>query len=134
MSIERYEAGDHVAVYPSNDDAIVNRIGELLNVDLDEIVSLVNVDGKNLCSIENSSIKHCFQFVEDAQKKNPFPCPCSYRTALKYYLDISSLPNTQILKEIAQYATDENEKALLTLMGSYSEEGKVSFSMRKTKK
>lgn len=104
----KYEAGDHVAVYPSNDDAIVNRIGELLNVDLDEIVSLVNVD-------------------EDAQKKNPFPCPCSYRTALKYYLDISSLPNTQILKEIAQYATDENEKALLTLMGSYSEEGKIKY-------
>ena len=36
------------------------------------------------------------------------------------------MPNTQILKDIAQYATDENEKALLTLMGSYSEEGKVS--------
>lgn len=35
------------------------------------------------------------------------------------------MPNTQVLKEIAQYAGDENEKALLTLMGSYSEEGKV---------
>jgi len=64
-------------------------------------------------------------FLEDAQKKNPFPCPCSYRTALTYYLDLTSLLNTQILKDIAQYATDENEKGLLTLMGSYSEEGKV---------
>ncbi len=35
------------------------------------------------------------------------------------------MPNTQILKDLAQYATDENEKALLTLMGSYSDEGRV---------
>ena len=70
-----------------------------------------------------------FLLLEDAQKKNPFPCPCSYRTALSYYLDLTSHPNTQILKEIAQYATDENEKALLTLMGSYSEEGKVRSTM-----
>lgn len=68
----------------------------------------------------------CFVFfVEDAQKKTPFPCPCSYRTALTYYLDLTSVPNTQILKDLAQYATDENEKALLTLMGSYSDEGRV---------
>lgn len=63
--------------------------------------------------------------LEDAQKKNPFPSPCSYRTALTYYLDLTSMPNTQILKDLAQYATDENEKALLTLMGSYSDEGRV---------
>lgn len=41
----RYEAGDHVAVYPCNDSAIVNRIGELLNVDLDSKFSLVNIEG-----------------------------------------------------------------------------------------
>jgi NADPH-ferrihemoprotein reductase len=44
--LSRYEAGDHVAVYPSNDEALVNRIGELLGVNLDEVISLVNVDGK----------------------------------------------------------------------------------------
>jgi NADPH-ferrihemoprotein reductase len=70
-------------------------------------------------------LNNSFVFVEDAQKKTPFPCPCSYRTALKYYLDLTSMPNTQVLKDLAQYVTDENEKALLTLMGSYSEEGKV---------
>ncbi|CAF3926461.1 unnamed protein product [Rotaria magnacalcarata] len=104
----KYEAGYHVGVFPSNDAALVNRVGELLDVNLDEIISLLNVD-------------------EDAQKKYPFPCPCSYRTALTYYLDLTSMPNTQILKEIAQYATDENDKTLLTLMGSYSEEGKIQY-------
>ena len=102
----RYEAGDHVAVYPSNDPEIVNRIGELLNVDLDSVFSLVNIE-------------------EDATKKHPFPCPTTFRTALTYYLDICQLPTTQLLKELAQYATDEEERKSLQLMGLPSEEGKV---------
>lgn len=105
----RYEAGDHVAVYPCNDSAIVNRIGELLNVDLDSKFSLVNIE-------------------EDAPKKNPFPCPTTFRTALSFYLDITSLPTTQLLKELAQYASDENEKKQIQLMGSASEEGKSLYN------
>jgi len=42
----RYDSGDHVAVYPKNDEALVNRIGELLGVDLDTVFSLVNIDGE----------------------------------------------------------------------------------------
>jgi NADPH-ferrihemoprotein reductase len=106
---DRYEAGDHVAVYPSNDPEIVNRIGELLNIDLDAVFSLVNLE-------------------EDATKKNPFPCPTTFRTALTYYLDITYLPTTQLLKELAQYATDEEERNALKLMGMPSEEGKVTIS------
>ena len=101
-----YEAGDHVAIYPQNDGNIVDKIGELLNVDLDAQISLVNIE-------------------EDASKKNPFPCPTTFRTALTFYLDITSLPTTQLLKELAQYCIDEDEKKLLQLMGSASEEGKV---------
>jgi len=102
----RYEAGDHVAIYPANDQELVNKIGSILNVDLDQVFSLLNVD-------------------EDASKKHPFPCPTTFRTALTFYLDITSLPTTQLLKELAQYAQDENEKKTLQLMGSPSEEGKV---------
>lgn len=43
----RYTAGDHVAIYPENDVALVERIGELLEVDLDQIFSLVNKDGEH---------------------------------------------------------------------------------------
>ena len=46
LSVIRYEAGDHVAVFPSNDETLVNRIGELLRVNLDEVISLFDVDGK----------------------------------------------------------------------------------------
>lgn len=42
----RYESGDHVAVYPANDSALVNQIGEILGTDLDTIMSLNNLDGE----------------------------------------------------------------------------------------
>ena len=41
-----YVAGDHVAIFPSNDPQLVNRIGELLDVDLDTVFTLTNVDGE----------------------------------------------------------------------------------------
>ena len=46
----RYEAGDHLAIYPTNDTEAVNSLGKILNVDLDEIFSLQNIDGKVLQS------------------------------------------------------------------------------------
>lgn len=105
----RYEAGDHVGVYPRNDEKLVERIGQLLNVDLDTVISLNNVD-------------------EDSSKKHPFPCPCSYRTALLYYVDISHTPRTHILKELAEHASDAEHKRLLKLMSSPTEEGKHLYS------
>ena len=65
--------------------------------------------------------------AEDAGKKHPFPCPTTFRTALTHYLDITSLPTTQLLKELAKYASNENEKKQLQLMGSSTEEGKVKI-------
>lgn len=41
----RYESGDHVAVFPTNDTALVNRLGQILGVDLDVVISLNNLDG-----------------------------------------------------------------------------------------
>lgn len=104
-----YEAGDHLAIYPQNDTSLVNRIGELLNVNLDTVITLRNVD-------------------EDSSKKHPFPCPCSYRTALTHYVDISHTPRTHVLKELAEYATDEEHKKLLRTMSSPTDEGKAMYS------
>ena len=105
----RYEAGDHVAIYPSNDSVIVSKLGDILKIDLDTIFSLVNIDS-------------------DASKKNPFPCPTTYRVALTNYLDVTSILSTQIIKELAQYAENEEDKAKLQLMGSPSEEGKRAYN------
>lgn len=105
----RYDTGDHLGVYPSNNTELVNKLGDLLGVDLDTIITLTNTD-------------------EESSKKHPFPCPCSYRTAFTYYLDITSNPRTHILKELAEYATDPEEKAKLKLMAGTSPEGKQLYT------
>ncbi|MBN3325408.1 NCPR reductase, partial [Atractosteus spatula] len=104
----RYESGDHVAVYPVNNAAIVNKIGEILGVDLDTVISLNNLD-------------------EESNKKHPFPCPTSYRTALMHYLDITNPPRTNVLYELAQYATDPKDQETLRKMASSSPEGKALY-------
>ncbi|XDV31783.1 hypothetical protein PO909_002740 [Leuciscus waleckii] len=104
----RYESGDHVAVYPINDTAIVNRIGDILGVDLDTVISLNNLD-------------------EESNKKHPFPCPTTYRTALTHYLDITNTPRTNVLYELAQYATDPKDQENMRKMASSSPEGKALY-------
>ncbi|XP_050531790.1 NADPH--cytochrome P450 reductase [Daktulosphaira vitifoliae] len=104
----RYDTGDHVAVYPKNSSELVEKLGQLLNVNLDIVFSLLNTD-------------------EESSKKHPFPCPCTYRTALTYYLDITSNPRTHIMKELAEYATDPKEQEKLKLMASSTPEGKKEF-------
>lgn len=87
-SHSRYDSGDHVAIYPVNDSALVNRLAEVTGENLEKIITLTNVD-------------------EDSSKKHPFPCPCTYRTALSHYVDITALPRTHVLKELAEYTTEE---------------------------
>ena len=105
----RYDAGDHVAIYPMNDPNLVNRIGELLNLDLDTVFTMRATD-------------------EEATRRNPFPCPTTYRTALTYYVDITALPRTHVLKELAEYTEDEAEKAKLLLMSGTTQEGKELYA------
>lgn len=104
----RYDAGDHLAVYPINNVDLVNRIGKLTGKDLDVVFTLTNTD-------------------EESSKKHPFPCPCSYRTALTHYLDITMNPRTHVLKELSEYCTDAAEKERLKLMASTSAEGKALY-------
>uniref|UniRef100_A0A915L6H1 NADPH--cytochrome P450 reductase n=1 Tax=Romanomermis culicivorax TaxID=13658 RepID=A0A915L6H1_ROMCU len=104
----RYEAGDHVAVFPSNDPKLVEKFGEILNVDLDTLFTLTSLD-------------------EDAGKKFPFCCPCTYRTALTHYVDIVAPPKINVIKEIAEYCTNAEEKAFLLSVTSTKEESRKKF-------
>jgi NADPH-ferrihemoprotein reductase len=87
---------------------LVNRIGELLNIDLDTVFTMKALD-------------------EDATKKSPFPVPTTYRTALKHYVDITAYPRTHVFKELAEYTTDQAEKDKLLLMSSSSNEGRELY-------
>jgi len=42
----RYEAGDHVAIFPTNDSDLVDKLGQLLDVDLGVVFKLINIDGQ----------------------------------------------------------------------------------------
>jgi NADPH-ferrihemoprotein reductase len=104
----RYEAGDHLAVYPVNDSDLVERLGKLCNSNLDTVFSLINTD-------------------TDSSKKNPFPCPTTYRAALTHYLEITALPRTHIIKELMEYCAEEKDKEFLKLMSSTTAEGKAKY-------
>ncbi|XP_076452783.1 NADPH--cytochrome P450 reductase-like [Babylonia areolata] len=104
----RYEAGDHVGVYPVNDLDTVEEIGKRLNVDLDTVFTLKNID-------------------EEASKRHPFPCPCSYRTALSHYVDLQTPPRTHVLRELAEYAADPQDKEFLIHMTQATEDGKARY-------
>lgn len=104
----RYESGDHVAVFPTNDSALVNKLGQVLGVDLDAVISLNNLD-------------------EESNKKHPFPCPTTYRTALTHYLDITNSPRTNVLYELAQYASDPKDQENMRKMASSTPEGKALY-------
>ncbi|VDP86088.1 unnamed protein product [Echinostoma caproni] len=105
----RYETGDHVAVLPWNSEALVNRIGMLLNIDLDHPISLLAVDSLNPC-------------------QQPFPSPCTYRTAFTHYVDITGPPRMNTLRVASHYAKDTKESDRLYLLGSSSPTGKEIYS------
>lgn len=77
----------------------------------------------DLCTPQPASIP-----TEESNKKHPFPCPTTYRTALTYYLDITNPPRTNVLYELAQYATAPTEQEQLRKMASSSGEGKVGVT------
>uniref|UniRef100_A0AC34Q6H4 NADPH--cytochrome P450 reductase n=1 Tax=Panagrolaimus sp. JU765 TaxID=591449 RepID=A0AC34Q6H4_9BILA len=105
----RYEAGDHLAVFPTNDSEIVEKLGKLLDQDLNIVFKLINLD-------------------EESSKRHPFPCPCSYRTALTHYVDICAPVKSHVLKALVEYTTDEEQKRRLTLLSTATEEGLKEYS------
>jgi len=105
----RYHAGDHVGIYPINDPLLVEKIGKLLDIDLDTVFKLTNVD-------------------EDAGKTSPFPCPTTYRTALMHYVDIANTVKTHVLAELVQYARSDEDRDFLAKIVSGDDEGKSLYN------
>ncbi|KAF7639539.1 NADPH--cytochrome P450 reductase [Meloidogyne graminicola] len=105
----RYDAGDHVAIFPTNEVELVEKIGELLDVNLDTVFKLINLD-------------------EESTKKHPFPCPCTYRTALTSYVDIRSPVKSHVLKALAEFCENNETKERLILLSTASEEGLALYA------
>jgi len=103
-----YNAGDHVAVYPTNDLEVVEQLGKRLNINLDTVFEMNNLD-------------------EDSSKRHPFPCPTTFRAAFSYYLDITNPLRTNIFHELIAYCSDDKDKEFLSLLSSNTDEGKKMY-------
>ncbi|CAH8532947.1 unnamed protein product [Dicrocoelium dendriticum] len=101
-----YRPGDHVAVLPSNPMALVESIGELLRINLDEPFALLSSETLNL-------------------RKSPFPCPCTYRTALTHYVDLTGPPSLRTLSALADFTENMLEAEQLRFFVSNTTDGQA---------
>ena len=104
-----YKTGDHLVVFPQIDGDLVEMLGRLLNIDLDEIISMKCIDTYTA-------------------KTNLIPCPCTFRTAFSYYVDIAAIPRVQPLREMCSYATDEKDQKFMEFICSSSTEGREKYN------
>ncbi|VDN19368.1 unnamed protein product, partial [Gongylonema pulchrum] len=100
----RYETGDHLGVFPTNDPNLVDELAKLIGVNMDLSFSLINLD-------------------EESLKKNPFPCPCTVRTALTHYVDICAPVKSHVLRALASFTSDETERERLLLLSTANQQG-----------
>jgi NADPH-ferrihemoprotein reductase len=96
----RYQAGDHIGVWPLNADIDVSRILKALGLDTkaDAVVDIISLD--------------------PALAKVPFPTPTTYDAIFRHYLDICHVASRQSLGLFAPYAPSEKAKELLTRLGN----------------
>lgn len=65
----RYDAGDHLAVYPQNSIELVGKLGTLLGKDLDVVFTLTNTDG-NLSKLDCHFFILFFKRAQKCLEKN----------------------------------------------------------------
>ncbi|KAJ3158722.1 NADPH-cytochrome P450 reductase [Geranomyces michiganensis] len=96
----KYVTGDHVGVWPVNDDEHVDRLAKALKLTDKELDSVV-------------VLKPNAANMSAANAKIPFPAPCAVRTALESYLEVSACVKQHQLEVLAKYATDPAERDTL---------------------
>eukprot|EP00698_Gefionella_okellyi_P013765 TRINITY_DN3789_c0_g1_i1.p1 TRINITY_DN3789_c0_g1~~TRINITY_DN3789_c0_g1_i1.p1 ORF type:complete len:656 (+),score=112.52 TRINITY_DN3789_c0_g1_i1:74-2041(+) len=105
----RYDTGDHLGIYPENDPVFVEQLARRLGVDLDSCFTMTALQPTQT-------------------KKSSFPAPCSMKDAFTRHCDISGPVRKATLLALAQYASDEKERANLLLLGGNTEAGKSAFN------
>lgn len=93
----QYQHGHHIGIYPENDPALVAELGELLGVNLNSIISI---------------------YMKDFANSKPIVGPCTIRALLSQYFDITYHAKKQLLRVLAQYATDQTQKDTLYELSS----------------
>ncbi|XP_078670103.1 nitric oxide synthase 1-like [Branchiostoma floridae x Branchiostoma belcheri] len=104
----KYVPGDHVAIFPANEDRFVQAI-------LDRLEKGTNPDA--VIQIEALQEKKSPAGLVKTWTPHDRLPPCSLRTALSRYLDVTTPPSPQLLLYLAMHATSNRERAELQALG-----------------
>ncbi|KAG2216584.1 hypothetical protein INT45_004505 [Circinella minor] len=91
-----YQTGDHIAIWPTNNEVEVERFGSILGLS-DKLDTAIMVEALDSA----------------ASKKHPFPVPTTYRALFRHYLDICAPASRQTLMSLVEYAPTESSKETL---------------------
>ncbi|CAO3590359.1 unnamed protein product [Absidia cylindrospora] len=107
----KYQTGDHIAVWPTNNEVEVERLASLLGLSekLESVVLVKAVDPA-------------------ASKQHPFPTPTTYQAIFRHYIDICGVPSRQALMSLVEYAPTEDSKAILLELASDKDEYRLAVS------
>jgi NADPH-ferrihemoprotein reductase len=103
-----YQTGDHVAIWPTNNEVEVERLAKVLGL-FDKLDTVIRV-----------------QAIDPAASKQfPFPVPTTYRAAFRHYLDICAAVPRQTLMSLVEFAPTEESKSILRTLASDKDEYRV---------
>lgn len=104
-----YEAGDHVGIFPLNDTTLVHKLAARLGADLDQIVAQYSVE-------------------EGPASKIPIVGPCTLKAALEGYFELLLPPRKTMLRVLADYTSDGEEKRRLLNLASDDPDKQEEFN------
>jgi len=104
-----YTTGDHVAVWPTNAGAEVDRF-----------VRVFGLEDKRHTVISVKAL--------DVTAKVPFPTPTTYDAVVRYHMEICGAVSRQFISTLAPFAPNETAKAEMTKLGSDAEYFKSKIS------
>ncbi|KAJ5982971.1 hypothetical protein N7481_005070 [Penicillium waksmanii] len=94
-----YQTGDHIAIWPTNAGAEVDRFLQVFGLE-DKRNSVINVKGI------------------DVTAKVPIPTPTTYDVAARYYVEVCAPVSRQFVSSLAAFAPDEASKTEIVRLGN----------------
>ncbi|KAL4963607.1 NADPH--hemoprotein reductase cprA [Aspergillus stella-maris] len=94
-----YQTGDHIAIWPTNAGAEVDRFLVVFGLE-EKRHSVIGIKGI------------------DVTAKVPIPTPTTYDAAVRYYMEVCAPVSRQFVSTLAAFAPDEETKAEIVRLGS----------------
>ncbi|KAI9930562.1 hypothetical protein ASPWEDRAFT_171188 [Aspergillus wentii DTO 134E9] len=94
-----YQTGDHIAVWPTNAGAEVDRFLQVFGIE-NKRHTVINIKGI------------------DVTAKVPIPAPTTYDAAVRYYMEVCAPVSRQFVSSLAAFAPDDEVKAEIVRLGN----------------